>query len=145
LPLYFPDDGVELPPLTHPEALAIEHQILGLLTSDHWMSLYRETMAKHHILGSAALGKRKDGEWVQIAGLTVMHQAPPTAKGYHFLTAEDEDGMINVIIRPGVYAHAPYRRIIRNAPIVVVEGKLQREGDIINVLCSKVKMMPVSQ
>ncbi|MEO8609558.1 MAG: error-prone DNA polymerase [Chloroflexota bacterium] len=145
LPLYFPDDGVELPPLTHPETLAIEHQILGLLTSDHWMSLYQETMAKHNILGSAALAKCKDGEWVRIAGVTVMHQAPPTAKGYHFLTSEDEDGMMNVIIRPGVYAHAPYRRIIRNAPIIVVEGKLQREGDIINVLCSKVKMMPVSQ
>jgi error-prone DNA polymerase len=76
------------------------------------------------------------------AGLTVMHQAPPTAKGYNFVTSEDEDGMMNVIIRSSVYAQ--YRRTIRNALIVLVEGKLQREGNVINVLCSKVKLMPLS-
>jgi error-prone DNA polymerase len=68
-----------------------------------------------------------------------MHQASATAKGYHFVTLEDENGFMNGIIRPQVYAR--YRRVIRHTPLLSVVGKLQREGQVINVLCERAESL----
>jgi error-prone DNA polymerase len=78
---------------------------------------------------------RQDGQTVRIAGQNVMHQAPPTAKGFHFITLEDENGCMYVIVRPQVYLH--YRRVRRNNPPLIVEGEVQRKDEVINVLCKK--------
>jgi error-prone DNA polymerase len=67
------------------------------------MALYRPWLAKHGILGSRELEASADGQRVRAAGLAVVHQAPPTAKGYHFITLEDSEGLINVVVRPAVY------------------------------------------
>jgi error-prone DNA polymerase len=64
-----------------------------------------------------------------------MRQAPPTAKGVRFITLEDECGMLNVIVRPHVYER--YRRIFRTAPVLVVEGTLQREHGVTNVIVGR--------
>jgi len=58
-----------------------------------------------------------------------------TAKGVVFLTLEDEDGLINVIVRPEVYL--AYRQIIRLEPLLVVEGKLQRRDGVANIVAEK--------
>ena len=62
------------------------------------MSLYRSWLSERGILGSWELEMQPDGQQVQIAGLVVVHQSPPTAKGYHFITFEDEAGLVDVII-----------------------------------------------
>lgn len=64
---------------------------------------------------------------MQVAGLLVMHQAPPTAKGFHFITLEDEYGMMNVIVHPKVYVR--YRRVIRTTSLLLVQGEVEREGE----------------
>ena len=61
-----------------------------------------------------------------------VHQAPPTAKGFHFVTGEDEDGYINWIVAPDVYAS--HRQVFREYPLIVVEGEVEREGRVISVL-----------
>jgi error-prone DNA polymerase len=61
-----------------------------------------------------------------------MHQAPPTAKGIHFITLDDEDGMMNVIVRHKVYAH--HRRVVRHTSFLIAEGKVQQEGNVTNLL-----------
>jgi len=78
-----------------------------------------------------------DGARVRVAGLLVMHQAPPTAKGFHFLTLEDEFGMVSIIVRPQVYVH--YRKIVRHAPLLVISGTVQHEGDVVNLLAKEIK------
>ncbi len=65
-----------------------------------------------------------------------MHQAPPTAKGHHFITLEDEDGFINIIVRPGEYAQ--YRRVLRESPLLIIEGTLQRSRGVLNVIATSV-------
>lgn len=140
LDLVFAHEPPDLPPLSNLELMALETQILGLSTGEHLMTLYQHWMETYRVLGSRQLTSVPDGQRVQVAGQVVMHQAPPTAKGFHFITLEDEHGMINVIVRPGVYQ--TYRRILRHAPLLLVTGRLQREGDIINVLCEFATNLP---
>jgi error-prone DNA polymerase len=140
LGLIFPDDNVKLRPLSATELLILETQVMGLTTGEHIMTFFQDWMRKKHVLGSRELETAKQGQIVQVAGETVMHQAPPTAKGYHFITLEDKDGMMNVIVRPSVYKQ--FRYVLRHAPLLWVKGKLQREGDITNVLCEHAANLP---
>jgi hypothetical protein len=66
-----------------------------------------------------------------VAGLVVVHQAPPTAKGFHFVTLEDEEGLLDEIVNP---QGAAQRRLWHNEPLLVVQGVVQREGAVVNVL-----------
>jgi error-prone DNA polymerase len=140
LDLAFPDDGVELPPLSRAEALADEVEVLGLSTGEHVMALYRPWLVKHGILGSRELEASADGQRVRAAGLVVVHQAPPTAKGHHFLTLEDNEGLTNVVVRPAVYTQ--YWRTLHTAPLLIVEGIVQRNGEVTNLLARRVASMP---
>jgi error-prone DNA polymerase len=65
-----------------------------------------------------------------------MHQAPPRAKGYHYLTLEDEFGMANVILRPQIAAQD--RGALHRGGMVHVEGVVQHEGGVVNLLASRV-------
>jgi error-prone DNA polymerase len=124
----------ELPPLSAIEALAFEQQVLGLSSGEHVLSFYRAQLARQGILGSIQLMKQQAGRQVRVAGLVVVHQAPPTAKGFHFITLEDESGLIDVIIRPHIYER--YRHIWRRSWLLLVSGQVQREGEVVNVLAT---------
>ncbi|MEQ8677377.1 MAG: hypothetical protein RLP44_17820 [Aggregatilineales bacterium] len=93
--------------------------------------LYREKLIKRRIASSLDLERLPDGIQVTTTGLLVVHQAPHTAKGFQFLTLEDEFGFINVIVRPSV--EAEFRQVIRTGGILTVRGKLQQEGAVTNV------------
>jgi len=132
LDLVFTDEGVELPPLSRVEAMGMEYGILGLSTGEHIIALYRPWLARQGILSSEELAACSDGREVRVAGLVVVHQSPPTAKGHHFLTLEDESGMINVIVRPDV--HEQYQHVLHGVPLLVVEGVTQRRDGVVNLL-----------
>jgi error-prone DNA polymerase len=140
LDLIFPPDGVELPPLSESEALMMEYQITGLSTGPHVMSLYRAWLTEQDILSSWELAMQPDGQWVRLAGLVVVHQSPPTAKGFHFITLEDEGALVDVIVRPQVYAH--YRDVIHKASLLLVEGTVQQQDGVVNLLASRVMVLP---
>jgi len=65
-----------------------------------------------------------------------VRQKPPTAKGFCFLTLEDEGGMINVIVRPDKYEE--YRQVVRRALLLLIEGGLQRQNGVINIMAEKI-------
>ena len=135
LDLVFPDDGVELPALSRAERIGIEYSILGLPVGDQVMALYRPWLKKMDILSSLDLNDRRDKEKVKVAGLVVVRQAPPTAKGHVFITLEDEYGLVNVIVRPDVYER--FRRSLRDAPLIMVEGILQKGDEVVSVLAQR--------
>jgi error-prone DNA polymerase len=139
LDLVFEDTPIDLPPLSHLESLEMEVGMLGLSVEEHPLSMYRAWLTQHHILGSAALERCPTSRVVCAAGLNVVHQAPPTAKGFHFITLEDEDGFINVIVRPDVYKR--YRGVLRGSALLLVEGEVQREGVVTNLLARRAKAM----
>ena len=135
LDLVLPDDGVELPALSKQEKTGIEYSLLGLPVSDQVMALYRPWLEKMGILSSLDLEARRDGEKVKVAGLVVVRQSPPTAKGHVFITLEDEHSLVNVIVRPDVYER--FRHSLRSAPLIAVEGVLQRRDGVVSLLAER--------
>ena len=121
-----------LPALREAERLGWEYELLGLAPGDHVMRLYRQKLQARGVLTSSELTERSDGQMVQVAGMVVVRQRPPTAKGHVFITLEDESGLTNLIIRPQVYER--YKDTLRNRSLLMVTGKLQREGQAISVL-----------
>jgi error-prone DNA polymerase len=136
LDLILPASGVELPPLSRAEALSQEHSVMGLSAGEHVMAYYRVWLHKQGILGSWELEAQPDGQRVRIAGLVVVHQAPPTANGFHFITLEDEAGLTDVIVRPRIYAR--YRSLWRTEPLLMVEGRVQHQDGVVNLLADSV-------
>lgn len=132
LPLRVESGPVVLPALTTDEALRMEVSAVGLSVEAHPLTRQRWRLKDRGYLSSVDLHHTPDAAVIRVVGLLVMHQAPPTAKGFHFLTLEDELGMMSVIVRPKIYAR--YRRVIRHAPLLVVRGKVQHEGNVVNLL-----------
>jgi len=136
LDLPIPTGAIDLPAQSRAEAFAGEVAALGLSPSDHVMIFYRAWLQAQDIYSSSTLEMCDDGQRVRVAGLCVVHQAPPTAKGFHFLTLEDEWGMVNVIMSPGLVVrdgkHLHSGRVLR------VEGVAQREAEVINVIAQRV-------
>lgn len=137
LDLAFSHEPVPLPALSPAEIMLAEQQVLGLSPGDHMMLLYRAWLTAKGVLGSQGLMACRDGQRVHVAGLVVVHQSPPTAKGFHFLTLEDEEGMLNVIVRPQVYGR--FQHVIRTARLLLIHGVVQREGYVTNLLAENVQ------
>jgi error-prone DNA polymerase len=132
LPLQFTHQTVVLPSMTQAEQTGMEYAMTGISTGAHPMNFYREQLKRRHILSSLDVNRSLAGQQVVVAGLLVVHQAPPTAKGFHFLTLEDEFGFINVIVRPKVYAK--FQRVIRSEGFLLVNGEVERDGAVSNLL-----------
>ena len=132
LDLQFADDGLSLPTMSEAEQMLAEQEIMGVSTGPQIMSFYRDWLTANGILGSRQLTACLNGKQVRVAGLLVVHQAPPTAKNFHFITLEDEEGMINIVIRPQIYKR--FKRIIRTAHLLIVSGAVQNEMGIVNIL-----------
>jgi len=128
---------VSLPQQSRAEALSTECEVLGLALSDHPTALYRERLTILRILTSQDLTACANEQPVKVAGLTVVHQAPPTAKGFHFITLEDEHGLMNIIVRPPIYRR--FKRVLREQPLLIVEGHIERQEGVINVVAEVVR------
>ncbi|MBK8034112.1 MAG: hypothetical protein IPK17_32345 [Chloroflexi bacterium] len=88
------------------------------------------------MLVSRDLDRYQDGAAVTVAGQILVHQAPPTAKGHHFITLEDEAGFLNIIVRPDEYAQ--YRRVLRLTFILGLSFVLG--GGVVGV-CEKARQL----
>jgi error-prone DNA polymerase len=124
-------DGVDLPPLGELERMLWEYELLGTSPGAHLMDLWRDALAAQGVLSSADLAERRSGEKVRVAGRVIVRQRPPSAKGFVFVTLEDEHGLINLIVRPKTYAR--FKPVLRASPLLLVEGALQRERGAVNV------------
>ena len=121
-----PDVPADLPSLTEGEAIAWDYELLGLSPGDHPMRLLRPRLAAQHVLTAAELARQDPGKRVAVAGLVVVRQAPPTAKGHLFITLEDETGLANLIIRPDLVEKR--RGVLHNATFLLAYGLTQRDG-----------------
>jgi error-prone DNA polymerase len=141
LDLPIPGTDVELPPLTRAETHTAEVAVLGLSTGDHIMAFYRRWLDQQGAQTSLTLETCDDGQRVKVAGHCVVHQAPPTAKGFHFLTLDDEWNLINVIVSPGVVVR--FGQHLHSGRVLLVEGVVQREADVINIIAQRVAPLAV--
>ncbi|MCC6567294.1 MAG: error-prone DNA polymerase [Chloroflexi bacterium] len=132
-------DPLQFPAASRGEIMAVEYDLTGVMLREHPLALYRDWLDELGVFSSAELADVPEDSRVRVAGLAVVHQAPPTAKGHHFITLEDEDGFINVVVRPKVYPK--YRTLLRTSPLLVVEGEIQRQGAVVNVVLSDARTL----
>jgi len=126
LDLDFRPEAVTLPALSPLEALRDEEATLGFSAGEHLLAHYRPALRQQGIRSCEAVIAAGEGARVQVAGRVVVHQSPPTAKGVHFLTLEDETGLLDVIVRPAVYRQ--HRRLLHTTGMLLVRGRVQRRA-----------------
>jgi error-prone DNA polymerase len=113
------------------ELTEADYRITGLSPAGHPMRHLRPAMEAQGVVRAVNLGRHRDGERVSVAGIVICRQRPATAKGFCFVTLEDETGLANVVVTPTLFEQ--HRRLIVRSPLLVVEGVLQEEQGVLNV------------
>jgi error-prone DNA polymerase len=135
-----PTTAPDLPPPTELERLGDSYAILSLDARRQVVELFRPALDRLGALPAARLVDQRPGA-VAIGGLVVTRQHPMTARGTVFLALEDETGMVNVTLWPDVWARL--RGIVRRHALLYVEGTLQRESEVVNLVARRIE--PLSE
>jgi error-prone DNA polymerase len=122
--------------MSPPERLMADYAGTSLTIGPHPMALRRADLALRGVLRAIDLPRGRHGRRVRVAGAVITRQRPGTAKGFVFLTLEDETGISNIIVRPDLYTE--YRRTIIEAPYLLVEGLLQIQEGVTSVKAERV-------
>jgi error-prone DNA polymerase len=135
------DDTEALPlqKMNTEERLVADYAGTGLTIDRHPMYYRRQELRGEHVLTAQELKEAKDGDYVRTAGFIIARQRPGTAKGFIFLSMEDETGIANVIITPDLYERA--RGVVARAKFVLVEGLLQNQDGVVHVKAKTVKAL----
>jgi error-prone DNA polymerase len=104
---------------------------MGLTIGPHPMALKRDELSMRGVLRAADLSRSRDGRRVRVAGMVITRQRPGTAKGFVFLTLEDETGISNIIVRPDVFDRE--RLVVVQQPFLLVDGVLQRQDGVMSI------------
>jgi error-prone DNA polymerase len=130
-----PTPAPDLPPPSELERLGDSYAILSLDARRQVVELFRPALDRMGTSRIAELDTRRPGR-VAIGGLVVTRQHPMTAKGTVFLALEDETGMANVTLWPNVWAEL--RGVVRRHALLYVEGTLQREARVVNLVARRI-------
>jgi error-prone DNA polymerase len=136
------DTDVGLPPLAPVEQLILDYGRLGLSLNDHPMKHIRPRLGstgRERVRRASDLTQMKDGTRVVVAGLVIGRQRPATASGVTFITLEDETGIINLVVHKRIFTEQYL--VARHAKIVLVRGRVEREGEVIHVLVRKMERL----
>lgn len=127
---------VELPLMSQGEHVVQDYATVGLSLKAHPVSFVRSQLEMLRILSTHAINNEAtNGQLVKVAGLVLVRQRPGTAGGVCFITIEDETGFTNLVVFEKLFE--TYRKEILHAKLLMVEGRLQREGQVVHVIVSK--------
>jgi error-prone DNA polymerase len=128
-----------LPLMGDDDRLQADYAGMGLTIGPHPMALRRGEMSLRGVLRAVDLPNAKNGRRVRVAGMVITRQRPGTAKGFVFLTLEDETGISNVIIRPDLFDRN--RVTVVRQPFLIVDGVLQHQDGVLSVRAERVEGM----
>lgn len=126
---------IELPLMTPGEHVIQDYAATSLSIKAHPLSFLREKLELLRVISTDKLGGLKNGMYVKVCGMVTVRQRPGTAKGVLFVTIEDETGFANVVIWSKVFDKC--RKDILRARLLLVEGSLQIEGEVIHVVAKR--------
>jgi len=132
-----PSTSSPLPPMDDGQRLQADYAGMGLTIGPHPMSLRRDDLALRGVLRASDLSQARDGRRVRVAGMVITRQRPGTAKGFVFLTLEDETGISNIIIRPDLFDRD--RMTVIRQPFLLVEGVLQHQDGVLSVKAERLQ------
>jgi error-prone DNA polymerase len=126
------ENAITLPEMTLPEHVIRDYAATSLSLKAHPVSFVRQELDSLHVVPAAALASAKDGDKIKAAGLILVRQRPEAASGICFITIEDETGSANLVVFKKLFDK--YRKEIIQSRLLMVEGKLQREGEVIHII-----------
>jgi error-prone DNA polymerase len=122
--------------MTDDERLAADYAGTGITTGPHPMAYERESLRRQGILSAQELERSASNRPVRVAGRVIARQRPGTAKGFVFLSLEDETGIANVILTPDIFEQN--RLIVTRSRFLLIEGKLQNQDGVIHVKAERI-------
>ena len=129
-------EAPQLPALSDVERVGDAYAVIGLDARHQVIGLFRDALVNLGAVTNGALADRRPGR-VRVGGLVVTRQHPMTAKGTVFLALEDETGMVNVTLWPDTWARL--RGVVRRHALLLVDGDLQREGSVVNLVAHEIR------
>jgi error-prone DNA polymerase len=130
------DQESPLRPMSPPERLLADYAGTSLTIGPHPMALRRAELALRGVLRATDLPRGRHGRRVRVAGAVITRQRPGTAKGFVFLTLEDETGIANIIVQPDLFS--AHRSVIVGEPYLLIEGTLQIQEGVTSVKAERV-------
>jgi error-prone DNA polymerase len=132
-----PADPNPLRDMSAQERLMADYAGTGVTLGPHPMALRRTALAARGVTRATELAMQQNGATVRVAGSVIVRQRPGTAKGFVFLSLEDETGIANVIVRPKLFARQ--RLVLVSEPFLLVEGILQMQDGVVSVRATHVE------
>ena len=136
-------DAPALPGMTAFELLAADVAATGVTHDTQPMQLLREHLQREGILRAVDLRNVEDGTRVRVAGVVTHRQRPQTASGLTFLGMEDETGLLNIMVSPGLWKRQ--RVVARTAHALVVRGIVQNASGAVSVVADRLEQIDVGQ
>ncbi|WP_257546954.1 OB-fold nucleic acid binding domain-containing protein [Sphingopyxis sp. DBS4] len=136
----FSPEGLEpetaLRSMTEGREVVEDYRTLQLSLRAHPLSFLRDELDGMGIVRCADLPHIRDGRNIEVAGVILVRQRPGSAKGVLFVTIEDETGIANGILWPDRFDI--YRRPVMSASMIAMRGRLQKEGEVIHIICDRI-------
>ena len=127
--------------MTLPERVQADYEGMNLTTGPHPMKLVREQLP--NVWRASDLAQARHGSTVQIAGNVICRQRPGTAKGFVFVSLEDETGVANAIVTPDLFERL--RLVITEEPFLVIEGEVQNTDNVVLVKARRIRPLAQAQ
>jgi error-prone DNA polymerase len=130
-------------PMTFEERLVADFRGTGMTVGPHPMTYRRAEMKTQGVRAAVELSKLPNGMRVRVAGAVIVRQRPGTAKGFVFLSLEDETGIANIIITPRLFErdHA----MVVHHPFLLIEGALQNQDNVVSVKAQKIVPLTITR
>ena len=133
LPIRVDDNrSVDFKPITDYESLRADFRNMDLSTGPHLMKLARQRLQHKGILSSIEVKSAENYQIATVAGVVIIRQRPATARGFLFITLEDEFGFINIVVKPKMLEK--YLPVVVRSSVILVRGLVEREHGVINVI-----------
>jgi error-prone DNA polymerase len=130
-----------LTPMTLPERVKADYETMNLTTGPHPMKLLREILP--NIWRAIDLSYARHGSIIQIAGNVICRQRPGTAKGFVFISLEDETGVSNAIVEPDLFEH--FRLVITEEAFLLIEGEVQNSDNVVLIKARQIRPLTHEQ
>jgi error-prone DNA polymerase len=128
-------------PMTMPERVKADYDAMNLTTGPHPMKLLRQHLP--NIWRASDLASARHGDTIQIAGNVICRQRPGTAKGFVFISLEDETGVSNAIVTPDLFERV--RLLITEEPFLIIEGTVQNSENVVLIKAEKIRALAHEQ
>jgi error-prone DNA polymerase len=129
--------------LTPTELIYLDYFATGVSINGHPMAHMRSRLRRAGVIDSQGLRSLSGGEPIIVAGLVTIRQRPASANGTIFLLLEDEWGFINVVVPS--FLVDEYSEVVKFATFVIVQGKFEKDGNVLNVVGKRFKELEVKR